>query len=378
LCFVRTPILPVLALSAATLAGGCTAGDGRSSTFPDAATRRARAIHPVEVMASGPGAQLTHVTALDADSRGRIYVADMFQPSVLVLSPDGRVLRRIGHRGAGPGEFRSVRDVQVLPGDSLLVYDANLVRVSVFAPDSGRPAYVVNLAERLPGAPPFHLARAPATGGYLAQFQAWLAFGPGNALEPRRDSLVLLGPDGTPRAWVATFAAAPFLVARTSVTPHPFGRRAVARLDSRGRILFAWTDSLAVTIYSASGERRGGFGYRYAPPAITRGDVRAALDAMGQSRQLFENVLDDSLPERWPALQDLRVDDRDRLWIRLSGPADQLAEWAVFAADGRYTRSVLLPPRTTLHAVRSGRVYADRVDSAGVPRVVGFELRQQP
>jgi len=330
-------------------------------------------------MASAADAQLTHVTALDADSRGRVYVADMFQPSVLVLSPGGAVLRRIGRRGSGPGEFRSIRDVQVLPGDSLLVYDADLARVSVFAADSGRPAYVVNLAEQLRGMPPFRLRRAPATGGYLAQFQARFAFGANNELEPRRDSLVLLGPDGAPRVRLASFAPAPFLVARTSVAPNPFGRRVIARLDSRGRTLFAWTDSLTITVYSAAGERERAFGYRYDAPAVTGADAQAALEGMGpMGRQMFERVLADSLPARWPAIEDLRVDDRDQPWIRLSGPPDQPAEWAVFTPAGRYKRSVILPPRTTLHAVRSGRAYAGRVDASGVPQVVVFELRPEP
>jgi hypothetical protein len=39
---------------------------------------------------------------------------------------------------------------------------------------------------------------------------------------------------------------------------------------------------------------------------------------------------------------------------------------------------VLLPPRTTLHAVRAGRAYAERMDSSAVPRVVAFELRLEP
>jgi hypothetical protein len=361
------------------LLGGCTARPGGQATLPDAAARRRDAAQATEIAVSAPEAELTYVTALDADSRGRMYVADMFQKSVTVLARDGKVLRRIGRAGSGPGEFRAVRDVQVLPGDSLLVYDPELARVTVFAADSSRPAYVVNLADRLPAEPPFHLRRAPATGGYLAQFQARFAFGSGNALEPRRDSLLLLNPDGSARARVASFASAPFLVAGTSITPHPFGRRVVARLDSRGRVLFVSTDSLAVTSYSPSGERQGSFGYRYDLPSVTRDDARRALEGMGeQGRQMFESVLADSLPARWPAVGDLRVDDRDRVWISLAGPLDQPVEWAVFSAGGRYLRSVFLPPRTTLHAVRAGRAYADRVDAAGVPRVMVLGIRPEP
>jgi len=360
------------------LLGGCTAHAADQSVLPDAAARRRDAVSATQAAASGPDAELTYVTALDADSRGRMYVANMFQQSVTVLSPDGRVLRRIGRMGSGPGEFRGVRDVQVLPGDSLLVYDPQLARVTVFAADSTRPAYSVNLADKLRGAPPFHLRRAPATGAYLAYFQARFAFG-GGGLEVRRDSALLLNADGSVRARIGAFAPAPFLVAGTSVAPNPFGRRTLVRLDSRGRTLLVRTDSLGVRSYSPAGAAEGSFAYRYDPPPVTRADAGRALEAMGeQGKQTFASVMDDSLPARWPAVGELLVDDRDRVWINLAGPLDQPVEWAVFSPDGRYLRSVFLPPRTTLHAVRAGRAYADRVDAAGVPQVIVFGIRPEP
>lgn len=358
---------------------GCTAHAGDPSALPDADTRRRDAGSVTQLAASPPEAEFTVVTALDADSRGHMYVANMFQQSVTVLGPDGRVLRRIGRMGSGPGEFRSVRDVQVLPGDSLLVYDPQLARVSVFAPDSTRPSYVVNLAERLPGMPPFHLWRAPATGAYLAYFQARFAFGSGNGFEVRRDSASLLNADGSVRARIGSFAPAPFLVAGTSIAPNPFGRRTLVRLDSRGRTLLVRTDSLGARTYSPSGAAEGSFGYRYEPPPVTQEDSRRALEAMSeQGKQTFESVMVDSLPTRWPAVGDLRVDDRDRLWINLAGPLDQPVEWAVFSQGGRYLRSVFLPPRTTLHAVRAGRAYASRVDADGVPQVIVFGISPEP
>ncbi len=52
-----------------------------------------------------------------------------------VLSSNGRDLREIGRRGAGPGEFQEVADVARLPGDSLLLLDSDLSRASVLGPD---------------------------------------------------------------------------------------------------------------------------------------------------------------------------------------------------------------------------------------------------
>src|SRR5690606_12398504 len=89
------------------------------------------------VASSGEDAPFSAVTGLDVDSEGRIYVADWLLPDVVVLGPDGRHVRSIGRRGSGPGEFQRVSSVQVLPGDSVLVFDRGLRRVTVFPPSGG-------------------------------------------------------------------------------------------------------------------------------------------------------------------------------------------------------------------------------------------------
>jgi hypothetical protein len=236
----------------------------------------------------------------------------------------------------------------------------------------------VSLAEHM-GAAPLHLARSPRTGAYLAGYQARFAFGGGGALEPRRDSVALLSRDGWPRARIVSFPAAPFLVARTSVTPNPFGRRGIARVGADGGVLFVWTDSLAVTGYLPSGAAGRSFRYDYAPPPVTAADAERALAEMGEAgARMFGGALRDSLPARWPAVADVLVDDAGRIWIGLAGPRERPPEWAVFSPDGQYLRSVLLPAGTVLRSVRGTRLYAERRDSADVPRVVVLATEETP
>ncbi len=47
---------------------------------------------------------------------------------------NGRFVRTIGRRGAGPGEFRAISGVVHVASDTLLVHDPTLRRISVFAP----------------------------------------------------------------------------------------------------------------------------------------------------------------------------------------------------------------------------------------------------
>lgn len=50
---------------------------------------------------------------LDVDPEGRLFIADTHNHQVLVYSPEGRLLRKWGRRGKGPGEFICVTDLAV-------------------------------------------------------------------------------------------------------------------------------------------------------------------------------------------------------------------------------------------------------------------------
>jgi len=68
------------------------------------------------------------------DSRGRYVLALPDQPDerIAVFDASGRFLKRFGRRGDGPGELRAVAVLKILPGDTLLVYDEIIGRLSVF------------------------------------------------------------------------------------------------------------------------------------------------------------------------------------------------------------------------------------------------------
>jgi len=50
------------------------------------------------------------------DKDGNLYVLDAQQTEILVFAPDGRLLRTLGRRGQGPGEFENAQRITFLPG----------------------------------------------------------------------------------------------------------------------------------------------------------------------------------------------------------------------------------------------------------------------
>ncbi len=102
-------------------------GAGRLFNYPRAIARAADGVLYVVdkagvVRALDPGGRLLHrwrMPAIDAGKPtgisvgpdGNIYAADTHYSRIVVFSPDGRLLRTIGRKGDGPGEFRLPTDV---------------------------------------------------------------------------------------------------------------------------------------------------------------------------------------------------------------------------------------------------------------------------
>lgn len=367
--------LPFLSSALVLLSAACARAQGdEQAGFPDLEQRRARAWLVTEVARTESDTLFSDITGIDVDSRGRAFVADWFAARVVVLGPDGSVLASVGRKGLGPGEFRGIRGVQVLPGDSLLVYDPGAARLSVFPPDDTRPAYTVNLG----GPEPFSL-RQTREGAYVALLRP--QFTP-DATTPRYDEIRVLNPDGSPRgAVLRRFPSRPFLRADQgggfSVMPNPFGRQVLVAVDAKGRIHVAWSDSISVESLNLDGGPAGGFTIPYDAPRVTARDVdEATRNLPPRMAAAFRPVLADSVPHRWPAMRGLLADNEGRLWLGLASSGADHAEWAAFEG-GRYEGSVFLPARFEPMAIRGERLYGVLPSDEGVPQVVIFRVSAQ-
>ena len=119
-----------------------------------------------------------------------------------------------------------------------------------------------------------------------------------------RDSLlVYLSPS---RCWCALWAG-------VSVADNPFSREAIVRVGPDGRVYHAWTNTPGVRITTIDGWRAG-FALRAEGGEVTD-DVERVIDTFWPQRTVFRAPLEAAVPERWPVLRNLVVDDRSRAWL---------------------------------------------------------------
>lgn len=349
-----------------------------ANSFPSAAERRRMAATPVEWGVSDSSVEFSHITALDVDRSGRVYVADFYRQQVTVLSPRGGFVRRFGRRGSGPGEFRAIRSIQVIDGDSLLVYDPSLARVSVYAPNAAAPTYTVDLGPRLEGGAPFFLWRLPNQPRYVALFRPPFVFVEGRTDLDRRDAVRVLAADGTRAADILSFPSRSFLISGTSLTPNPFGREGIVQVTSAGEIAYLWTDSVTITTRSPEGRTLASVRVPHQAPRVSGEDVEREAVRLREDGlpATFEQVVADSAPDRWPAATDMIADHEGNLFVGLSGEAGSPVEWVGFRG-GRYFLSVVLPPDEKLRAVRLPSLFVERRDELNVPQVVIYRIQQR-
>jgi hypothetical protein len=66
------------------------------------------------------------------DQKGFVFICDFQDLKIKVFDPDGHMVRTIGQKGDGPGEFQNIGEMALLPDDRLLVLDWEAHRTSLF------------------------------------------------------------------------------------------------------------------------------------------------------------------------------------------------------------------------------------------------------
>lgn len=354
--------------------------DRRSDETDDtgAPLTEGRRAHVVEVVRSDPSAQFSLISSIAVAGDGRVFVADAQNAEITILGPGGEVVGSMGRRGEGPGEFRELRALQMLPGDSLLAHDFANGRITVYEPDGYEVAYTTRLEMPPTASRPEWFARATGEGRFIVSFVEWV----------RADRPPAAGEDEMARTRIVrTFDSEGRLVRDSALVvptarrlivrdgdvigdggPHPFGPWSPITHGGDDRLYVGGTsvDSVRVDAYTLAGEFSPFFAAPIPPLEVTPGDIEQVLEG---AWSFYHDAIRETVPERWPAVRDLTTDDRGRIWITLGGSrADSTRVWVV-DPDGSLSFRITLAPGLSIEAVRGDVVYGILHDELDVPWV---------
>lgn len=314
---------------------------------------------------------------------GGALVTDFTTGMLFRIGPDGSVTRTWGGKGEGPGEFQGL-DAVLLRGDSILVSDGRLARLTILAPDGSVRT------ETLRGAPRHQVSSALPDGrllmvagdgyGAVAETRPEWVFEtqPVLALHPGQSAVDTLAELPHLRRWYGTRGA----------SPGPVQVKGRAGGFGEG---FAWarSDRAAVRWYDGSG-RLLQIARWDEEPVPLNGELRSHV--VGTLEQTFRSINDDDafvnaqLSEvrelldqhegPIPYWDTFRVDRLGNVWLdtyTLQGQASR-TEWRVVARDGAIVGWVDLPELAAVLDITEDRILGVRLDEMDVPAVVMLEL----
>lgn len=316
------------------------------------------------------------IVGVVAMSEGRVAFADRRQ-RVIILDSDGGLLRTIGGRGQGPGEFMAISRLARSVGDTLHVYDVSNSRLSHLTVRGG------------------HLGSIPMRSVPPATYQGTLddgthvaALGRGAEVEGRgvrllRSQLELVRYDasGNFLNLIGTVAGPEALDFGRSVPlvrqlrPTSGLKNTIVVTDGR-EVFVATGDRFDVLVFSPLGGDPSVIGWDMELLPLTREDIEATYRG-GPLEQAFTP----SALAWWPddrtraTVLGLLVDDEANMWIKTDGWNQESAvTWSVFNRHGAHIASVEMPSRFELFDVRGGSLFGVWRDGLDVEFVQAWRL----
>lgn len=360
-------------------------------------------LHQVEVeLAIAPGVDdttlFTIVREFAVDQQGRFWVFDDPSRSLFLFDANGRLLRRIGGDGAGPGEFRGNAGMVALPGDGLALWDSRNARITMFDQDG-------NVAAMLPVPGGYNPSRALRidTAGQLYLMQPIMASRSGEMFG--RIGLVRLGPDG---AAVDSLLPPELEVVAAQYLAHRDGNSMAAGARYSGRAHWAWLCEGAFVTGDGARYRIMITGANRRPVVIDRQNTPVPVDP--EERREEEALIRYELRQTDPAWQwdgpplpttkaplvGVATDRTGRIWAQVAAPSIRLRDdqlrvprdnadpvgylempvvYEVFTAAGEFLGRVAFPRGARLMEADGDTVWAIVPDADGIPGVIRYRIR---
>jgi len=270
-------------------------------------------------------------------SGGEIVVADITAGTLLYFDEVGRLDTIAGGPGEGPGEFTQLFWVGECKRDSVFVYDARTVRLSVFS-DSGE--FVRSFPVAAPGGRPVDVPRC-ADGRLVARGVPTWSDAPAQGPWMPRVPIFLNDLEGATDSIVESFPYMEYVGRGGRPIPPPLPAEVL--FDFSGDdLLLGFSDRYEIGVFGVDGRPRAVFGLDLPRRRVTPEDADAIVSDLtasfeGETARRFEAFAYENMPEVFPYFDRLLVASNGDIWVRRHpGPLDDPHQWDIFRGSGSY------------------------------------------
>lgn len=292
-------------------------------------------------------------------SSGTIVVANVGTQELRFYDADGRYVRSAGGAGEGPGEFRGLRSITRILGDSILAFDESNRRITVLDAQGRLARTATLLVPEAPVSHPWLLGSLP-DGTLLVRLTHVYRAGPeerGLRREPFR--YLLYRPTGEPLDEIGEFPGPELYVELTdrssSVIGLPFGRNTYATAGA-GYIYIGSSDGYEIRQYDRTGRLLRLVRRDVEPAELQREHVErfveerlSGIEDANRRRDQRRKFRGLPYPKTLPVFEAVVAGEDGSVWVKsFSRLAEgQHSTWSVFDSTGTFLGDVELPARLT-------------------------------
>lgn len=345
-----------------------------------------------DVSDSGEGSHLVwDVRAAALLSDGRVaMLSPRGEEKVLIFEPSGRLSESFGRTGRGPGEFLHPQDLQVLPGDTIVIWDRMFGSVGYFDASGTLLRHrsidlgAVIAATQTPSQIPDESMRQPLPdGSFIVGIRPhdWQRPTAGTLYrEPR--AYVRIAPDYSAHSfgwWKGPQEVAPY-------DPMiPFLPFPVASLVAGGgnpvSVFLTNADTYEVHQFSVEGElhriiRRDFYASPITSNEIADWERRFIVSSQMVDHGDWEQAMA-ALPRRFHRpIAGMKVDSGGFLWVQDGRGPDATPAWSAFDRDGRWLGTLAIPVERVLWIGNDLVIGLRFHPETGVQTVEGYRLKR--
>lgn len=318
---------------------------------------------------------------ITVDCLGRVFIADIQKQLIYVFESDGQFITQLGRKGNGPGEFSYIKSLQIT-NNFLYAFDANfgIQRVNVFTLDTQATDKTILLARNrseygslVKAYPGVHKIFVRNDSTYLALFVA-------QNTNPQKEwqnvelngLLYFLDSTGkiifnklfefTEEIRTYKWGLVPF---------KPFFGNTFTVISQDNSIYWAEPDQFLIKVYSPDGTYRHAFYYPLKKIFLTQ---ESAVEAKVHDLYI-RNMKYMDLPETWPVLTDMKIDDEDRLWIATTVEDMSVYEWWILQKDGEMITRFEWPRDEPIEVIKNGYIYTRETEKeTGLQQIVRYRI----
>lgn len=344
---------------------------------------------PVQSFGESGKPYLTLVGGSVEDDKGRIIIKDTGRPSyenvLHVFNPDGSYHTQIGRYGAGPGEYRFFMFLQA-KAEKIFILDYTNQRVNEYSTDNY--SYVRSMlleTWKSNDGMQFGYIEPRNDGNYLLVFfENYSKLG---RLELKfqvmdyKGNMVNIEPLIFPNDFRLDVGQ-PKQPTQPTMSTISFLGKTVTALSDEDALYTAWSRDFLIKKYDAAGVYQSAF---YYPIEGSPFDLDKYINTQLFSprardiEKAFSNM-NEELPETFPVIDHLIVDDENRIWVAVpAGAQREYYEWWILKESGELLAKLALPKTQKIFDIKNGYLYSKQTnEETDTEFVVKYRIQFNP